>query len=181
MKKILSTLAVAVLLVLPAAAQQRTVGTPDCSKAEARQQRVERRAQRTADYVRYIDSLVEAHSFSFIPLNFQMQPAGQLRQIYNPNFELNIYPTWYDIYLPYIRGITPPYYLTVFNYALPQVDNYQAVRTPDGWRVSFSTSMFTINTYYFELDILSTTGSATLNISTVIYNTVTYSGQIFRN
>lgn len=159
---------------------QQKVGSSDESSAERRAQRVELRAQRTAQYIQYVDSLVQSHSYSFIPMNFQLQPAGTIRQIVNPNFELNVYPTWYDVYLPYIKGITPPYYVVVLNYSLPDVDNYMAARTPNGWKITFSTSMFSVNTYYFELDIISSTGSATLNISTVMYNTVTYTGQIYR-
>lgn len=174
----------AALLTLGATAQTttpRTAGSPDESHSERRQERIERRAARTAEYIHYVDSLIESRSFSFIPLTFQMQPAGSLNQITNTGFELNIYPSWVDVYLPYIKGITPPYYFTVINYALPKVDNYQALRTPAGWKVTFSSSMFSSDTYNYELDIISATGSSTLTIATPLYNTVQYSGQLFRN
>lgn len=183
MKKSLAFLAAALVIFGAQAAQNspRTAGSPDESHSDRRQERIERRAARTADYIRYVDSLVEARSFSFIPLTFQMQPAGSLHQITNTSFELNIYPSWVDIYLPYIKGITPPYYFTIINYALPKVDNYQAVRTPSGWKITFGSSMFSSDTYNYELDIISATGSTTLSISTPLYNTVQYSGQFFRN
>lgn len=183
MKKTIIAL-VATLAILGGATAQNTsrnAGSPDESHSQRRAERIQRRATRTAEYIRYVDSLVEARSFSFIPLTMQMQPAGSLRQITNTAFELNIYPTWVDVYLPYIKGVTPPYYLTLLNYALPKVDNYQAMRTPTGWKITFSSSMFSANTYNFELDILSATGSATLTIATVMFNTVQYSGQLYRN
>lgn len=183
MKRLLLAFAALLLTLGGLAAQSPTprTGTPDESHSQRRQERIERRAARTAEYIRYVDSLVEARSFSFIPLTFQMQPAGSLNQITNTGYELNFYPSWTDVYLPYIKGITPPYYFTVINYALPKVDGYQAIRTPSGWKVTFSSSMFSANTYNFELDIISATGSCTLTIATPLYNTVQYSGQLYRN
>jgi hypothetical protein len=183
MKKSSLLFAVALLTFGAGAAQTtpRSAGSPDESHSERRQERIERLAARTAEYIHYVDSLVESRSFSFVPLTFQMQPAGSLNQITNTGFQLIIYPTWIDVYLPYIKGITPPYYFTVINYALPKVDNYQAVRTPAGWKVTFSSSMFSSDTYNYELDIISATGSSTLTIATPLYNTVQYSGQLFRN
>jgi hypothetical protein len=179
-KSILLLIAAAGAVTLTAQAI-RTAGSPNESHEAKRKERMERRAQRTADYIHYVDSLVGSRSFSFIPLTFQMQPAGTLRQITNTSFELNFYPTWVDVYLPYIKGITPPYYISILNYALPRIDNYEAARTTDGWKVTFNSSLFSANVYTFELDIVSATGSSTLTISTPIYNTVQYSGQLYRN
>ena len=182
MKKLLIlTILAATSLSIVAAQSPHTTGSPDESREERRKERMERRAQRTAEYIKYVDSLVQARSFSFIPLTFQMQPAGTLRQITNTAFELNIYPTWVDIYLPYLKGITPPYYLTILNYALPRINDYQALRTPTGWKITFNSTMFSANTYNFELDIIAATGSTTLTISTVMFNSVEYTGQLYRN
>lgn len=183
MKKLslLALFAAATFSFVSAQTSHASAGSPDESREEKRKERMERRAQRTAEYIKYVDSLVLARSFSFIPLTFQMQPAGTLRQITNTAFQLNVYPSWTDVYLPYISGITPPYYITILNYALPRINDYQAMRTPTGWKVTFNSSLFSANTYNFELDIISATGSATLTISTVMYNTVEYSGQLYRN
>ena len=102
MKRLLFTLAASFLTFGGAAAQSQTsrTGSPDESHSQRRQERIERRAARTAEYIHYVDSLVEARSFSFIPLTFQMQPAGSLNQITNTGYELNFYPSWTDVYLP---------------------------------------------------------------------------------
>ena len=183
MKKLslLALFAAATFSIVSAQTSHASAGSPDESREEKRKERMERRAQRTAEYIKYVDSLVLARSFSFIPLTFQMQPAGTLRQITNTAFQLNVYPSWTEVYLPYISGITPPYYITILNYALPRINDYQAMRTPTGWKVTFNSTLFSANTYNFELDIISATGSATLTISTVMYNTVEYSGQLYRN
>ena len=183
MKKLslLALFAATTFSIVSAQTSHTSAGSPDESREEKRKERMERRAQRTAEYIKYVDSLVLARSFSFIPLTFQMQPAGTLRQITNTAFQLNVYPSWTDVYLPYISGITPPYYITILNYALPRINDYQAMRTPTGWKVTFNSTLFSANTYNFELDIISATGSATLTISTVMYNTVEYSGQLYRN
>lgn len=183
MKKffILTLLVATSLNIVAAQSSHPSAGAPDESREERRKERMERRAQRTAEYIKYVDSLVQSRSFSFIPLTFQMQPAGSLRQITNTAFQLNIYPTWTDVYLPYLKGITPPYYITILNYALPRIDDYQAMRTPTGWKVTFNSTLFSASVYNFELDIISATGSTTLTISTVMYNSVEYSGQLYRN
>lgn len=146
-------------------------------------ERVEKRKARIAQYTRHIDSLVTVRSFTFTPNTFQRQPAGSMRQITNPNFELNIYPDWIDVCLPYITGVVPPYRITIFNYALPgtTITDYMATQTDDGWQITFSSSLFSADTYRFQLLITSSTGSSTLNISSDMFSTVSYWGQIIGN
>ena len=152
-------------------------------QAQKHAERVEKRKIRIEQYTRHIDSLVTVRSFTFTPNTFQRQPAGPMRQITNPNFELNIYPDWIDVCLPYITGVVPPYRITVFNYAVPgaTITDYMAAQTSEGWEITFSTSLFSANTYKFQLQIATATGSATLDITSEMFNTVSYWGQIIGN
>ncbi|MDR2886342.1 MAG: hypothetical protein LBU95_06145, partial [Rikenellaceae bacterium] len=58
---------------------------PDADKKEdrevKREEREKAREQKQAAFERFVDSLVMTHSFRFLPQDFQMQPAGRLRQI----------------------------------------------------------------------------------------------------
>ncbi len=145
-------------------------------QAQKHAERVEKRKIRIEQYTRHIDSLVTVRSFTFTP-------AGPMRQITNPNFELNVYPDWIDVCLPYITGVVPPYRITVFNYAVPgaTITDYMAAQTSEGWEITFSTSLFSANTYKFQLQIATATGSATLDITSEMFNTVSYWGQIIGN
>lgn len=140
--------------------------------------RVKEREARTAKYEKYMDSLILSHEYSFIPTTFQQQPAGMPRTIYNPNFRLGVYSDFVDVYLPYIKGITPPYYITIINYTLPYIENYVAVQGEDSWTISFKSNLFSVNNYTFTFTIYTKTGEANLDISSNMYNTVTYSGSI---
>lgn len=177
-----------IYLILAAALLSTTVALGQSSdKNESHEQkhaqRVEKRKIRLEQYTRHIDSLVTVRSFTFTPNTFQRQPAGPMRQITNPNFELNFYPDWIDVCLPFITGVVPPYRLTVFNYAIPgtTVSDYMASPTSEGWEITFSTSLFSANTYKFQLQITTATGSATLGITSEMFNTVSYWGQIIGN
>lgn len=156
--------------------------SPEETRRQAEQarhtERVKAREARTADFVKHMDSVVLSHSFSFLPVSFQLQPAGMPRQIVNPNFRLSIYKDFVDVYLPYFKGVTPPYFITILNYTVPYIKGYLAVQTDQGWTISFSSNLYSVNTYNFVLDIYSTTGEAIMDISSDFYNTVTYSGSI---
>lgn len=141
-------------------------------------ERVKAREVRTADYVKHMDSVILSHSYSFLPVSFQLQPAGMPRQIYNPNFRLSVYSDFIDVYLPYFKGITPPYFITVINYTIPYIKGYVAIQTEHGWTITFQSTLFSATNYTFTLNVYSTTGEATLDISSDLYNTVTYSGSI---
>ena len=96
----------------------------------------------------------------------------------NPNYELAIWDTEVDICLPYIKGITPPYYFVLLNYTLPSVSNYITEQTHDGWTVSFSSTLFSASEYNFAFEIYSNTGTAVLTISSTWYPDVQYNGSI---
>ena len=70
-------------------------------RAQQREQRhierEKRRATRQAEYERYIDSLVLARNFQFNPQSMQQQPAGSMRLLNNPNFELSVWGSEVDI------------------------------------------------------------------------------------
>jgi hypothetical protein len=84
-----------------------------------------------------------------------------------------------DVCIPFIKGYTPPYYPVVFNYVLPSVANYTAEQTPNGWNVSFSSTMYSATDYKFMLEISYHYGGALLTISSPFYNSVQYSGNVF--
>ena len=91
---------------------------------------------------------------------------------------IKYYSDYIDVYIPFIKGIVPPYYPTVFNYILTSVSNYTTVQNDGGWTVTFDSWLYSGNDYTFKLDIYSSSGTAILNISSMAYNTVTYSGYI---
>lgn len=148
------------------------------AQQEARQQR---RAERLAEYEKFIDSLVLSRDFRFVPQTMQQLPAGVLRTIYNPSYEVAVWSGSVDVCMPFLKGYTPPYYPVVFNYVLPSVENYTTEQTSHGWIVSFSSNMFSANDYKFTFDISSHYGGAELTISSPFYNSVQYSGNILSN
>lgn len=146
---------------------------------EARhKEREERRAQRLAEYERFLDSIVLARNFQFNPQSMQQQPAGSTRILNNPNYLLTIWGSEVDVCLPFIKGVTPPYYPVLLNYTLPSVMQYVTEQTHEGWLVTFSSTLFSATTYQFSLEIYSSSGSTTLTISTPWYPDVQYSGSI---
>ena len=60
-------------------------------KTLSHQQRIERRAQRVAEYEKLIDSIVLSHNFQFNPQSVQMQPAGTMRFLTNPNYTVSLW------------------------------------------------------------------------------------------
>ena len=152
------------------------------TRAQQREQRhierEKRRATRQAEYERYIDSIVLTRNFQFSPQSMQQQPAGGMRLLNNPNFEISIWGSEVDIFLPYIKGVTPPYYTVMLNYTLPAVANYVTEQTQDGWLVTFSSSLFSGSDYDFSIEIYTATGSAVLTIGSSWYPDVQYNGSI---
>lgn len=143
---------------------------------EARQQR---RAGRIAKYEHYVDSVVMSHNYRFVPQTMQQLPAGIMRNLQNPNYEIIVWSDAVDVCMPYLKGYTPPYYFVVFNYVLSSVQGYTAEQTHEGWHVTFQSTMFSATDYTFSLDIYSRYGGATLTISSPFYNSVQYTGNIF--
>lgn len=160
---------------------QATMDKP-VNRAQQRQQhhleRERRRAERQAAYERYVDSIVIARNYQFSPQSMQQQPAGQVRLLNNSSFELSFWGREVDIFMPYIKGVTPPYYTVMLNYTLPGVSRYVAEQTQEGWLVTFSSSLFTGSDYNFSLEIYTASGSATLTIASPWYPDVQYVGSI---
>lgn len=151
---------------------------PVSPKQERKEAREKRRAERIARYEKFIDSVVLSRNFQFNPQTMQRQPAGAMRQIMNPNFEVSVWDDVVDVCLPYIRGYVPPYSMTVINYTLPGVQDYTTEQTAEGWIVTFSTSLFSAGTYTFTFEIYSRMGGSTLTITNPWYNPVQYTGTI---
>lgn len=151
---------------------------PVSPKEERKEAREKRRAERIASYEKFMDSVVMSRHFQFNPQTMQQQPAGPMRQIVNPNFEIGVWGDVVDVCIPYIRGYVPPYTMTVLNYTLPMVSDYTTEQTADGWTVSFSSPLFSTGTYTFTFEIYSRMGGATLTISNTWYNSVQYTGTI---
>lgn len=147
-------------------------------KEERREAREKRRAERIASFEHYIDSLVLSRNFEFNPQTMQRQPAGPMRQIMNPAFNVDIWNGSADICLPYVKGYVPPYYVTVINYTIPELSGYTTEQTHEGWMVTFSTSLFSAATYTFTFEIFSRTGGANLTITNPWYSPVEYFGSI---
>ena len=177
---IISTLVVLMTLVLvvsiDAQPDNRAKSSAEASaKQEARRQR---RAERLAAFEKYTDSLVMSRHFRFMPQTMQQLPAGMMRNLANPHYEVTLMGGEVDVCIPFLKGYVPPYYPVVFNYVLPMVEDYYAEQTNDGWNVTFRTTLFTATDYTFSFEIYSHYGGAMLTISSPFYNSVQYSGNI---
>lgn len=147
-------------------------------KEERREVREKRRAERLAAYERSVDSLVLSHHFQFNPQTMQRQPAGPMRQIMNPNYDITVWDGAMDVCIPYIKGYVPPYYVSVLNYTVHDIAHFVTEQTNDGWMVTFSTSLYSASTYTFTFEIYSRTGGANLTITNPWYSPVQYTGSI---
>lgn len=150
----------------------------DSERAAQQEARQAKRTQRLAAYEKYLDSLVLSHNFRFVPQTMQQLPAGMMRTLQNPCYEVLVGTRDVDICMPYLKGYTPPYYPVVFNYVLPSVDDYVAEQVNGGWHITFKTTLFSATDYTFAFDINSHYGGAMLTISSPFYNSVQYSGNI---
>ena len=128
---------------------QKKILSPKEERPEVREKR---RAERIANYEKFMDSLVLSRNFQFNPSTMQRQPAGPMRQIMNPAFNVGVWDGTIDICLPYIKGYVPPYYVTVLNYTVSDVQGYTTEQTHEGWMVTFSTSLFSASTYTFTFE-----------------------------
>ncbi len=154
---------------------QKKVLTPQQERREVREKR---RSERLASFTRSMDSLVLSRNFQFNPQSMQRQPAGPVRQIVNPSFNIGIWDGTADICIPYIKGYVPPYYVTVINYTVSDLQGYTTEQTNEGWMVTFSTSLFSAGTYTFTFEIFTRTGGANLTITNPWYSPVQYTGTI---
>lgn len=174
---ILATLLVGVGISLDAQSDgQASKKAMRTAQQEARQQR---RAERLANYEKYVDSLVLSHNYRFVPQTMQQLPAGAMRNLVNPEYEIIVWSDAVDVCIPYLKGYTPPYYPVIFNYVVPNVTGYTAEQTNDGWHVTFSSTLFSSTDYTFAFEIYSRYGGATLTISSPFYNSVQYTGNVF--
>ncbi len=148
------------------------------AKEERREVREKRRADRQAAFEKSIDSIILSRNFQFNPQTMQRQIAGSMHLLSNPNFTVGYWDTTIDVFLPYIKGIMPPYHNVILNYTIPSVQNYVTEQTDNGWIVTFETSLFSAGTYTFSLEVSSKYGGATLTLKNPFYNTVQYSGTI---
>lgn len=173
------TVIILVALLLSAAAVTVIGQKKNLSPQEERREvREQRRSERIVNYEKFMDSLVLSRNFQFNPQNMQRQPAGPMRQIMNPAFNVGIWDGTADICLPYIKGYVPPYFVTVINYTVSNLQGYTTEQTHEGWMVTFSTSLFSASTYTFTFEIFSKTGGANLTITNPWYSPVEYMGSI---
>ena len=178
MKNLLLLMATS-LFGLSVSAQTVTIVVPDADYVARRIERVQARAARNAADIKMMDSVVMSKGFVFTPDQFQQMPAGMPHMIYNPNFKLTIKPSYVDVDLPYIQnneGLAPV--MTSLNAIMPQVSQYSAVQTKDGWTVTFKTNAMTEYNYTFTLTITSITQEGVLTIEADQFNPVTYQGTI---
>lgn len=145
---------------------------------QQRAARIKEREIKRQEYARHMDSIVLSHNFIFSPTSFQMQPAGMSHTITNTMFDIIVSPDYTDIYIPYIKGIVPPYTMSVIDYVAPYTSDYVTEQGENVWTVSFKTSMFDGVDYTFKFTIYTISGSATLDLSSDLYNTVSYNGYI---
>jgi hypothetical protein len=174
------TLAIIIVVVMKVGATitQNDDNNKEAKHTAAQDARQQRRAERLAEYERYIDSLVMSHNFRFAPQTMQQLPAGMMRNLGNPAYEVVVQSSDVDVCMPFLKGYTPPYYPVVFNYVLPYVSGYTAEQTSDGWNVTFSSTLFSTTDYTFHFEIYSRYGGAMLTISSPFYNSVQYTGNI---
>lgn len=147
-------------------------------KDEPREVREQRREARQAATERAVDSLVKSHTFQFTPQSMQQVMSGGTQMLSNPNFEVGLWDNSADIFLPYIKGFTPPYRHVMLNYTITSLDNYVTEQTESGWVVSFVTNLYSASTYTFVFDINSRYGTSTLTIKNPWYESVQYTGTI---
>ena len=141
------------------------------------EERAAHRAERLANYAKFIDSLVLSHNFEFNPQSVQLQPAGPLNLLSNANYTVTVWRGSLDVCLPYYTGIVPPYRYILLNTGSPSLDNYVTQQTEHGWLVSFKTYLYATDEYTFQFEIYSH-GGATLTITNTWYNPVQYMGTI---
>ena len=181
-RKILITLSIIFAVGVCVIGYTQATTKPSSDKTQQREQRhierEQRRAERQAEYEKYIDSIILARNYQFSPQSMQQEPAGPVRLLNNPNFGIQVWGSEVDIFLPYIKGVTPPYYTVMFNYTMPSVDRYITEQTQEGWLVTFASSLFSGSDYDFSLEIYTSSGSATLTISSPWYPDVQYIGGI---
>lgn len=160
-------------------AMNDTKADKQAERAAQHEARRQKRADKLAQYEKFVDSLVLSHNYRFVPQTMQQLPAGIMRNLMNPSYDITVWSDAVDVCIPYLKGYTPPYYPVVFNYVLPSVEGYTVEQISDGWHVTFQSTMYSATTYTFSFEIYSRYGGATLTLSSPFYNSVQYTGNIF--
>ncbi|MBR2007228.1 MAG: DUF4251 domain-containing protein [Alistipes sp.] len=158
--------------------QQATAQTNQHYTHLTHEQRVERRAERMAEYEKFIDSLVQSRNFEFNPQTVQQLPAGGTTLLSNPTYTVTLWRGSVDVCLPYYVGYVPPYRYVLINTVTPNVTDYQIHQTSEGWSVVFKCPLYATGDYTFTFDINSRLGGATLTISYPWYSPVQYTGTL---
>ena len=152
-RPILTTVAVIAILVTGVAwvldAEESDATKSQSQRTAQQEARQQRRAERLANYEKFVDSLVLSHNYRFVPQTMQQMPAGIMRNLMNPSYEVVVWSDAVDVCIPFIKGFTPPYYPVLFNYVLPDVTGYTVEQTHEGWSVTISSTMFSATTYTF--------------------------------
>ena len=115
------TTIVALVFVASSDAQSDTTSERNAERAAQHEVRQQQRAARLAAYEHYIDSLVLSHNYRFVPQTMQQLPAGMMRNLENPHYEITVWSSAVDVCIPFLKGYTPPYYPVEFNYVLSSV------------------------------------------------------------
>lgn len=149
-------------------------------KSVKREQRAARRAARIAEYERYIDSVILSRNYEFNPQSIQMQPAGSMRYLSNAVYTMSLWEGDLDVCLPYYVGYVPPYRYVLLNTTVPSIEDYMAVKTDEGWHITFKATLYASSDYTFTLEVNHRYGGATLTIDNLWYNPVQYTGSITR-
>ena len=118
------------------------------------QERVQMRDARHQTEIKQMDSIVLNRYYKFMPTSFQQEPAGNMHQIYSIMYSLAMYKDYVDIDIPYIVGVVAPYHLTIMNYITFDIQKYTAVQNEDGWTISFSSNLYSDNTYVYVQNLL---------------------------
>ncbi len=149
------------------------------SREEKRTIRQQKRTERNEKSAERIDSMVLQQSFKFSPRTMQREPSGVQRSLTDPAFAVTLWEHSVDINIPYIRNKMPPYIPTMLDYTVGLEDeNYSVEPIKNGWRVTFSTRLFTSDVYTFKFEIHKPSGDASLLISNTWYNPVRYDGVV---
>ena len=74
-------------------------------KEERREVREKRRADRIASFEKTMDSVILSRNFQFNPQTMQRQPAGPMRQIINPAFNVGVSVSYTHLTLPTILRV----------------------------------------------------------------------------
>ena len=95
------------------------------------EQRAEKRAERLAEFEKYIDSVVLSHNFEFNPQTVQQMPAGSMKFLTNPVYTVTLWRGSLDVCLPYYVGYVPPYHYVLLNTGMPSVSDFVTKQTED--------------------------------------------------